>query len=314
MLDAERVGPGLGAEPDLGERIFLDFVSAVVETRRDGELLHGVEFDAPAVGENSFVDGVGRLLEGALGEVERVEQHLVTRVVGVFERKEVHLEERLAVPEAPREQGLNVHGVHGYVPAGERYAGGVAAERKIWRTRHVLVVVFLGILVRAALHAKVERERIRDEPPEIQVKRVTAEGAAFPGDVRDGSVDGNAVAFLEEDAVFAVERETRRVEPEARGIDARKHCGVTATCAGKPHGRGREFRVPEDGGSERPFRLLARDVVEPLHDFGVHEPETARVVLAYLRVEAVGDDHDGILAPGLLVLRYGLNLREGCGG
>ena len=53
---------------------------------------------------------------------------------------------------------------------------------------------------------------------------------------------------------------------------------------------------------------------EPLLDFGVHEPETARVVLAYLRVEAVGDNHDGILAPGLLVLRYGLNLREGCGG
>ena len=46
----------------------------------------------------------------------------------------------------------------------------------------------------------------------------------------------------------------------------------------------------------------------------MHEPEAARVVLAYLRVEAVGDDHDGILFCGLRVLLYRQNLRKRGGG
>ena len=143
------------------------------------------------------------------------------------------------------------------------------------------------------------------------MKRVAAEGAAFPGDVRDGSIDGNAVAFLEEDSVFAVERKLRRVEPEARGVDARKHGRVTSACAGEPHCRRGEFRIPEDGCSKCPFRFLARNVVEPLHDFGVHESESPGIVFANLRVEAVGDDHDGILPCRLRVLLCGHDLREG---
>ena len=130
-LYAECISPGLGPVPDFCKRVLFDFVRAVMETCRNGEFPDGVKFDTAAVGDDFFVNGVGRFLEGALGEVQRVEQYLVACIVGVFQREEVHLEERLALPETPCKDGLDVHGVHGDVPAGERDARGVAPESKV---------------------------------------------------------------------------------------------------------------------------------------------------------------------------------------
>ena len=143
-----------------------------------------------------------------------------------------------------------MHRVGSNVAPGEGNARGVTSEREVGRTRDVLVVVFLGILVRTALKAEVERDGIGDEPPEIEVQRVTAESPAFPGEVGNRRVDGDAVAFFEEDSVFAVEREARRVEPEPRGVDSREHGRVAFAGAGHSQGGRVKFRSAEDGGAE----------------------------------------------------------------
>ena len=206
MLNPELVGPGLGIVGDSCERIVFYLVRAVMETCPEGEPLEGVELHAATIRDCLLVHGVVRLLERALGKVERIEQHLVASLVCVLEREVVHLEVRLSEPESPGEQGLHVHRVYGDVPAGKGNARGVAPEGKVRRAGDVLVLVFLGILVGAALHAEVERHRVGNEPAEIEVQCVAVEGPAFPGDIGNGGIYGNAVPFLEQNAVLAVER------------------------------------------------------------------------------------------------------------
>ena len=216
-------------------------------------------------------------------------------VVGVFEVQVVHFHERLAESKTPRQNRLDVHAVHGDVSSTEGYLRGVAAEREVRRMGHILVAVFLGIDIGVACKSEFKRNRVGNQSAEVESEGVSAKGGSFPVEVGNGAVDGNSLAFLEQDSVFAVQSEGRGVIAEACGEQSRQLAWVAGLDRAHAHVVGVEFRCSEDRGTEQPFGFLSRNVVGALHDFAERKHPAAGIGFAGGRVDAPGGLVDAVL-------------------